>query len=94
VRICCKVKGFGERRSENTSAPKTRRVCRNFIQLFGWRTLIFLGGIARSHDIRLATFRAARLAIPENRIDSIRAAVALVWQTRIFGKVCDNAAQG
>ncbi|SIT56959.1 hypothetical protein BQ8794_30408 [Mesorhizobium prunaredense] len=30
----------------------------------GWRTP-FPGGIARSHDIGLATFRAIRLATPE-----------------------------
>jgi hypothetical protein len=66
VGIYCKVKGFDEGRSEATSRrnPKGLPQIHPALRVSGWRTP-FPGGIARSHDIGLATFRAVRLAIPE-----------------------------
>jgi len=68
--ICGKVKGYGEGRSEATSTPKPEGFAANSPGSSGFRLADahLSGGIARSHDIGLATFRVVRLAIPETEL--------------------------
>jgi hypothetical protein len=62
--------GIRQRAWRDCIRAENRRICRKFTRLFGFRLAkpILSGGIARSPDIGLATFRVVRLAIPETEL--------------------------